>query len=48
MRLTSPFDLGVCWLRLDFETFTTLGPADSQELSGGVCRDTFKVVVSML
>lgn len=34
----------VCWLRLDFETFTTLGPANSEEVGGGVCRDTFKVV----
>ena len=31
----------VCSVRLDFESFTTVGPADTQELLGGVCMDTF-------
>jgi len=33
----------ICWLRLDFEQFTTLGPADTVETDGGVCPDTFTV-----
>ena len=37
----------VCYLRLDFESFTLLGPADTVETLGGACsRDTFKVTVS--
>ena len=37
----------VCYLRLDFESFTMLGPADTVETLGGACsRDTFKVTVS--
>ncbi len=37
----------VCYLRLDFESFTLLGPSDTNEVSGGAClRDTFKVTVS--
>ena len=37
----------VCYLRLDFESFTLLGPADAVETGGGACtRDTFKVTVS--
>ena len=37
----------VCYLRLDFESFTLLGPADAIETGGGACtRDTFKVTVS--
>jgi hypothetical protein len=35
----------ICWLRLDFETFNILGPADTAEVLGGVCADTFKVTV---
>ena len=50
----------VCWLRLDFESFTLLGPTDSlvnfpagvvgatAEFLGGMCADAFKVVVSIL
>ena len=43
----------VCFLRLDFESFTLLGPSGTDEsttapgTSGGSCsRDTFKVTVS--
>ena len=36
----------VCWLRLDFESFTLLGPTVSTETQGGLCPDTFKVTVS--
>ena len=33
----------VCSVRLDFETFTTLGPTSTAESSGGVCVDSFVV-----
>jgi len=33
----------ICFLRLDFETFTILGPPDATEANGGVCTDTFKI-----
>jgi hypothetical protein len=34
----------ICFLRLDFETFTITGPADSKETTGGTCNtDTFKI-----
>lgn len=34
----------ICFLRLDFETFTITGPVDSKETGGGVCNtDTFKI-----
>jgi len=34
----------ICYLRLDFETFTIIGPADATEASGGKCAsDTFKI-----
>ena len=33
----------VCAVRLDFETFTTLGPTSTAESSGGVCVDSFVV-----
>jgi hypothetical protein len=42
------FALAVCYLRLDFDSFTTLGPADTLETSGGACRDTFMVGVSIM
>jgi hypothetical protein len=57
--LSIPFT-DVCYLRLDFESFTLLGPTDSlvntapgvtganAEVLGGSCSDTFKVVVSQL
>ena len=34
--------------RLDFETFTILGPADTLETNGGACVDTFDVTVIKL
>jgi len=36
----------VCWLRLDFEQFTTAGPSLTTEVSGGVCIDSFSVTVN--
>jgi hypothetical protein len=36
----------ICYLRLDFETFTTVGPTLSTEAASYVCPDTFKVTVS--
>ena len=36
----------VCYLRLDFESFTIVGPSTSLETNGGACQDTFKVNVS--
>jgi len=36
----------VCWLRLDFEQFSNLGPADTVETTGGACQDSFSVTVS--
>ena len=35
----------VCWLRLDFESFTLLGPTVTTESQGGLCTDTFKITV---
>merc|ERR1712223_23595 len=37
----------ICWLRLDFETFTTLGPAATEETTGDLCVDTFTVTASV-
>lgn len=34
----------VCQVRLDFETFVILGPADTTETNGGPCTD--KVIIS--
>merc|ERR1712004_172028 len=39
-------DQDVCWLRLDFETFTTLGPTESDEATGGVCIDMLTITVT--
>ena len=36
----------ICFLRLDFETFTIVGPTLTTEATGAVCTDTFKVTVS--
>jgi hypothetical protein len=36
--------LDVCWLRLDFETFQTVGPTSTSE-PNGACPDTFVVTV---
>jgi hypothetical protein len=40
------FFLDICYLRLDFESFAILGPADSSEVAGGACRDTLILTVS--
>lgn len=36
----------ICQFRLDFESFTTLGPTSSLEATGGACVDTFTTVLS--
>ena len=36
----------VCYIRLDLESFTILGPATNAEPSGGICVDSFAVTVS--
>jgi|688.fasta_scaffold1256250_1 hypothetical protein len=36
----------VCYLRLDFETFTTIAPTVSTEATPSSCPDTFKITVS--
>ncbi len=41
------FSLDICWLRLDFESFTILGTGLTTESNGGFCTDTFKVTVSI-
>ena len=33
----------ICALRLDFVAFATLGPANTEEVAGGACRDAFVV-----
>ncbi len=43
--MTNDVVLDVSWLRLDFETFTLKGPADTVETSGGACTDKFTVTV---
>lgn len=35
----------VCYLRLDFDSFTILGIADSSELANYMCQDFFTVTV---
>ena len=32
----------VCTIRLDFEAFSIVGPADTIETMGGKCTDTFQ------
>ena len=39
-----PF-IDVCYLRLDFETFTLQGVGATTEINGGACTDTFVVTV---
>lgn len=46
--LVSNFFADVCYLRLDFLTFSILGLADSSEVMGGMCLDSLKVTVSQL
>ena len=42
-RFFSPSD--VCFLRLDFDTFTILGTGNTMESNGGECQDVFSVTV---
>jgi hypothetical protein len=35
----------VCDMRLDFEQFTTNGPASTEEVSGGICQDMLTTTV---
>ena len=39
-------DSSVCDLRLDFERFTTNGPAATDETSGGLCQDILTTTVN--
>ena len=38
--------LAVCDFRLDFERFTTNGPAATDETSGGLCQDMLTTTVN--
>jgi hypothetical protein len=42
----------ICWLRLDFETFSIVGPTTTSEVdaptAGGNCPDQFKVTVEII
>ena len=41
--------LDICYLKLDFETFTIIGTADTLETDGGKCsKDTFKITVEKI
>ncbi|TRY66509.1 hypothetical protein TCAL_16467, partial [Tigriopus californicus] len=40
------FLLDVCYLRLDFLTFSLLGMVSTSEIMGGMCLDSLKVTVS--
>ena len=41
--------LDVCFIRLDFTSFTIMGPADTQELTGGACAtDVLTITVSSI
>ena len=44
-ELSGAVDKDVCWLRLDFETFTTLGPTATDETDGGLCIDMLTITV---
>ena len=35
----------VCFLRLDFEAFSILGPGSTLEVDGGVCTDQLEIIV---
>eukprot|EP00093_Oithona_nana_P006559 06559.XXX_116884_118935_1 [CDS] Oithona nana genome sequencing. len=39
-------DKDICWLRLDFETFTTVGPSTTLETGGGECVDKLTFTVT--
>ena len=47
IKMNYTFFLDICYLRLDFETFTTVGPTLSTEgiATTYSCPDTFKVTV---
>ena len=46
--ISNQFFLDICFLRLDFETFTITGPDGTVEANGGECKvDTFKITVSV-
>ena len=38
----------VCYLRLDFDTFTILGTGGTTESNGGECQDMFAITVSAI
>lgn len=42
----------ICWLRLDFETFSIVGPTTTTEVTtttaGGNCPDQFRVTVTKM
>ncbi len=48
IRVTNPShcSIGVCYLRLDFMSFTILGTVGVVEANGGACADSFVVTVS--
>jgi len=37
---------GVCFLRLDFEAFSILGPGSTEEVDGGICTDQLEVITT--
>ena len=37
----------ICWFRLDFETFTTVGPSTTLETGGGECVDKLTFTVNI-
>ena len=44
--LMNCFHTDICWLRLDFETFTNQGLALTTEVASTACVDTFTVTTS--
>ena len=38
--------IAVCYLRLDFDTFTLLGTGLTTEVNGGACQDSFVVTTT--
>ena len=48
-KIVSFIFLDVCFVRLDFTSFTIMGPADTQELTGGACAtDVLTITVSSI
>ena len=46
LKWTSSFKFAdICFLRLDFEVFTILGTGGTTEIGGGICVDSFTIVV---